>query len=98
MSYVIRYVALAGGVTAGSDLAAPGDYLKEYDPDAGPEGGPVTGIVDWTSDPAEALQFESGLAAMLCWRQVSKRQPLRADGKPNRPLTAVSVAIEPLDG
>jgi hypothetical protein len=47
----------------------------------------------FTTNPAWALRFENGGDAMRFWRQQSILQPLRDDGKPNRPLTAFTVEI-----
>lgn len=40
-----------------------------------------------------AMVFDSFAQAFDYWRQESKFQPLRSDGKPNRPLTAYTVEI-----
>ena len=84
---VIRIHSTAWG--AKSDLT--GRYLKSYDPDA--RGG--RGTVETTEDRDQAMQFADAGAAMECWRRPSKVLPLRPDGKPNRPLTAYNVEIEP---
>lgn len=67
-------------------------YVREFDPDAN-EG---RGHVGLTGDPKKAKTFGSQREAWEFWRQQSKVRPLRPDGKPNRPLTAFSIAIEPL--
>jgi hypothetical protein len=95
MSYVIRYMGLAGEITTDEPQPPLGAFLASYDPDGGPPGAPSTGIATWTVDPDQAMKFPTPAAAMLCYQQVSVRQPLRADGKPNRPLTACTVSIEP---
>lgn len=83
--YVIRVVAY-------SDYRATRVcWVSSYDPEAY-DG---RGHVELTRDISQALTFRDKLAAFECWRQQSKRRPLRDDGKPNRPLTAWSVEIEP---
>lgn len=67
--------------------ACVGSYLKSYDPEA--DG--VLGV--WTADIAQARVFDSLEDLTTCWRQVRQREPVRADGLPNRPLTAFTVEI-----
>ena len=68
-------------------------WLTEFDPDGGDLDYP-TGSIGWDDDPAKALRFDSATEAMQLWRTVSSRTPTRPDGKPNRPLTAFTVAIK----
>lgn len=71
-------------------------WLEAYDPDGGdPAVDYPTGTFGVTSDATKALRFPDGAAALQCWRQQSTRTPLRPDGKPNRPLTAMTVAVVP---
>ena len=71
--------------------AAPaGLYLASYDPDG--NGG--QGAATWTEDPDRALQFATMAEAHACYTAVSRRRPVRSDGKPNRPLTAFSVMFD----
>jgi hypothetical protein len=44
-------------------------------------------------DPAGAMTFATAQAATACYRAVPHGRPLRADRKPNRPLTMFSVAF-----
>lgn len=67
-------------------------YLSLFDPEF--EGG--MGLVDTTYDPKQALRFTNSGNAMELWRMQSHTKPLRADGKPNRPLSALTVSIEKL--
>lgn len=83
----ILCLSLADGRTEG--IGAVGCYLAHYDPEA--NGG--QGSASWTPDPAEAMAFESGMAAMECYRAQPRARPLRADGKPNRPLTAFMIGL-----
>lgn len=70
-------------------------WLASYDPDGGdPSLAYPTGTFSVTTDPAQALRFRDGGAALEFWRQQSKRTPLRPDGKPNRPLCAFTVVVK----
>jgi hypothetical protein len=74
-----------------SNSVEMGEYLEWSDPDAnngkGDEG--------WTTDINKAKKFPSFTAAMECWTEQSSVKPYRPDGKPNKPLTAWSVTVEP---
>ena len=69
-------------------------YLHTFAVDAGPMGSPH---ILFTGRRDLALRFPNGGAALECWRTQSVLHPLRADGLPNRPLTAFSVEIVPAD-
>lgn len=87
MSHVIRVVGRPGGV----EPAQPGpEWVKSYDPDAF-DG---RGDVETTFDPAEALRFMDARSAFRFLRQRSTVRPTREDGRPNRPLTSLTVEIE----
>ena len=88
--YGIRAVRLEGRQAYGIDPA--GLWLASYDPEFA-EG---RGLCDFTDDPASAARFPSAQAAMACYQARSRRQPTRPDGRPNKPLTAYTVTIEPL--
>jgi hypothetical protein len=85
---VIRIV----GDALGRSTPFDGKYIKSFDPDAHDGRGAVTA----TAEPTDALQFASTIEALALWKQPSKVHPLRSDGKPNRPLTAYSVELEPV--
>lgn len=76
----------------------PIGYVMTYDPDMPwPEhdnGG--CGWVETTRDIKKALRLKDIGAALTVWKMQSERIPLRADGKPNRPLTAYSCSMVPL--
>ena len=78
MAFVMRLLALANG--------DPHDpcWLKSYDPD-----GEIVG----TSHLEDARLFASAQEIMDTWQSVSKQQPKRRDGKPNRPLTAFHIEV-----
>lgn len=66
-----------------------GKFLKSFDFDAG--GG--TGYGVFTSNPLRAKHFRDGGAVMQYWKTISKKKPLRSDGKANRPLSASTIEI-----
>jgi hypothetical protein len=79
-------------VSVGSSgpMFRPGVYVREYHPDV--DGGrPV-----FTDDLDEALVLPMGEWLTL-YRQPSTREPLRLDGRPNRPLTAFTVEFETVE-
>jgi len=76
----LRLVSLADGRTDGVPV---GRYLASYEPEANDGYGMAT----WTSDRESAMTFTSGAAAAACYQAVPRNRFLRADGKPNRPLT-----------
>lgn len=93
MTYVLRIDRFGGNCPPEfEDLARSheGRYVARYDPDDDHD--PVA----TTDDPSDALTFASASGAMACWRRPSTRRPFRTDGKPNRPLTAYTVTVEPL--
>jgi hypothetical protein len=82
----ILCIGLADGRT---DDTPAGCYLGGYDPEAD-EG---RGNAWWTEDPAEAMAFESEIAALACYRTQPRTRPTRPDGKPNRPMTMFAIAL-----
>jgi len=87
-----RYIMVAGGFANGAPCPHEGEYLESFDHDA--DGG--RGFATFTSNPFEAKRFPSRLAALNFWRKQSTVRPTRPDGEPNRPLTCLTVEIEPL--
>ena len=86
----IRCISVANPV-ADPDPPA-GKYLVSYDPEA--LGG--RGSARWTDDPAKALVFADPGDALDCWQQVPRNCPERPDGRPNRPLTAYTIELDPV--
>ena len=87
--YVIKCVGFAiPDLFCGTE----GMFLQHYDPDIGKVG---RGTVRWTPDPSDALMFATQEAAFDTYLLTSKKTPVRPDGKPNRPLTAYTITIEP---
>lgn len=55
------------------------------------------GRTTFTRDRTRAITFDSVGDAFEYWDQQSKTVPMRPDGEPNRPLTAFTVEILPVD-
>lgn len=91
----LRLLSLADG--SQPDGFGWGEWLQSVDLDAHAPGAPYpTGLIDTTPDPAQAMAFQDAGEAMALWKQPSRTVPLRPDGKPNRPLTAITVTVEQL--
>lgn len=82
---VIRAVAFANG----EPCPHAGEFLKTFDHEAY-DG---RGFGTFTRHVAEAMHFPDHPAAFEFWRRVPKCKRRRPDGKPNRPLTALTVEI-----
>lgn len=88
-----KYVIVCQGFAVPAvDCPDINKFLAHYDPDTGVVG---RGTVRWTPALDKALLFDTQSAAFDCYMLISKKVPKRPDGKPNRPLTAYSVSIEP---
>jgi hypothetical protein len=85
-------VILAVGFANGAHCPHANQWLKTFDHDACDGQGYGT----FTPDPEQAMQFDDAAAAMTFWKKQSRVRPLRQDGKPNRPLTALTVVIDTL--
>lgn len=70
-----------------------GQYLESFDFDA--EGGRGYGV--FTKDKTKALLFDTSAEAWAFWNTIPESKPKRDDGAPNRPLTALTVIIQPLE-
>jgi hypothetical protein len=84
----IKAIGFASGVACPHE----GEWLKSFDFDA--YGGIGEGV--FTKSAERAKRFKDAGEAMKFWRTQSKVKPMRDDGKPNRPFTALTVAIDPL--
>ena len=101
--YVLRQIHLPGKSARADEATAPavagalldgklvyGKFLVWSDPDArdgaGEEG--------WSSDVRLAQRFRTTKEAIACWKAQSCVRPLRDDGKPNCPMTAITVTVE----
>lgn len=89
--WVIRVVGSQGTVMNCQGVL--GGFVSAYDPDA--FGG--HGDVAVTQDLQEAIQFPDPHLAAKFYRRRSHLRPTRGDGQPNRPLTALTVQILPVD-
>jgi hypothetical protein len=62
-----------------------------------PEAHDGRGEVKFTNELGWAKRFADLQEALTFTRQVPRRQPTRADGKPNRPLTALNLCFIPVE-
>jgi hypothetical protein len=86
-------VMVVRGQANGAPTPGDGQFLKAFDFEAG-DG---VGMIDTTTDVAEAMQFPD-LADAIAFRNRSPEcRPTRADGLPNRPLTATNWEVVGVD-
>ena len=92
MTLVIQIVGMVNGMPTPHD----GKYLREYDATRSgidPDGVPWIHLVT-TPDKQEAQKFDDLLSARACWMQIDLNNPVRPDGRPNRPMTIFSITLE----
>ena len=82
---LMRVVAMADG--------RPGNWAGMYLHSADFDANGGIGDMAFTSDPARAMRFASSDEVLELWHTQSTVLPLRPDGKPNRPLTALTIQI-----
>lgn len=85
------------GMVHGQPTPYDGQYLLDYDPGrdgADPNGLPMLAHVVTTPNPGEAKRYHDLAAVHAEWTRVDPRQPVRSDGRPNRPLTAFTISTE----
>lgn len=91
-----RVVMTVIGLIDGQRTAFDGQYVVEFNASRdGVEPGtgrPMTMLLLTTPDLAKATRFTVEEAFEL-WRSVDQRNPVRADGKPNRPFTSFHVVF-----
>jgi hypothetical protein len=93
VAVVMKIVAPAGIMQNTTDIKSMVDkFVESFDPDANSG----RGELKVTALRHKALTFPDPAVAMMFWKTQSRVQPVRLDGKPNRPLTAWTVSIEPL--
>ena len=87
MSVIVRIVGAADG---SSKTPHDGRFVGAWNPHT--KAGTLE--LSSTSSRKRALKFPTPTEAMIVWNTVSRVQPLRPwDGKPNKPLTGVTVEI-----
>ena len=87
MTVLLRIVGGANG----APCPEAGCYVRRYSADG--YGG--RGCLLLTPQVEHAHHYPSFIDALEEWRRVSATHPVRKDGKPNRPLSAFTVTIEP---
>lgn len=81
------------GLASGGSCPQAGSWVRSFNPEAyDGRGNLVT-----TRKPAQALLFSDGHKAWEFWMTVPKARPVRPDGRPNRPLTAFSIEVGPIE-
>jgi hypothetical protein len=88
MSVIIR---IAAQTTPSQPAEIVGRWVKSFDVEAFDGRGDVV----FTGNPREAMRFADLEAAVSAWKTQSRTRPLRPDGRPNRPLTALSITFDP---
>jgi hypothetical protein len=88
MTSVIRAV----GFASGHPCPHAGQWLKSFDHEAFNG----QGHGEFTDDIDRALHFTDAAAALEFWSRQSNVRPIRPDGRPNKPMTALTVEIETL--
>jgi hypothetical protein len=83
---VIRAVEFANG----APCPHAGKWLKSFDHNA--YKGRGYGV--YTGDVRKALHFGSVGDALIFWNRQSDINPIRPDGQPNKPLTALTALFE----
>lgn len=83
------FVMIAEGFANGQHCPHAGQYLETFDHEAC--GG--IGYATFTTNLNAAMRFKDLAAAMAFWRKIPRNKRVREDGKPNRPLTALTVTI-----
>jgi hypothetical protein len=75
-------------------LSAPAIFDGEFVETYVPEAFDGRGDLKTTIHRHKAMKFDDKIAALKFAHQVPLNRPLRADGKPNRPLTAFTLQFE----
>jgi len=79
------------------DLEAdpPADQRSTFSETGAVVTGPFGGRITLTLERMKALEFPSSAAAMAAWNAHSVKRPRRPDGRLNKPLTALTIELEP---
>jgi hypothetical protein len=88
----MNVIKILGDASCGPTLH-DGRYLLAYNPNT------PYGTLDLTStdDIAKAKRFADAGDLHAEWTAISKLQPTRPDGKPNRPLTGLAIELVRVD-
>jgi hypothetical protein len=89
----VKYLMVALGFANGVPCPHAGQYLLSFDH----EHDDGLGWGEFTKNRAKAKRFDTREELFEFWTRVPKCRPLRPDGQPNRPMTALSVTTEPVD-
>lgn len=89
----MKYLMVAVEFANGTPCPHAGHYLKKFDHEY--DNGVGFGV--FTPHRRKAKRFDTREELFEFWKRQSKRRPIRADGQPNRPLTALTVTIEPIE-
>ena len=83
---IVQVVGAASAIETPHD----GGYVVAWNPHT------QFGMLELTSTPERRLahRFDGPQEAISQWQAISKYYPMRPDGKPNRPLTGITIAIE----
>lgn len=74
---------------------ASGAYIQSFDPGVSMPGRTyLTGRVEFTKSRAQALHFVTLGDVLDFINQQPEHAPIRPDGKPNRPLTSLTLLVE----
>jgi hypothetical protein len=86
MAWALRAVAFANG----RPCHIEGQFLHWFDPDI-PDATRV--MAEFTDDVGKAKLFATVEAALDEWQRVRRVDPVRPDGVPNKPLTALTMEL-----
>lgn len=86
MKSVVKIIGAADGMTR---TPFDGKYVVDWNPHV------LYGelFIQTTDKESEARIFEDAKEALDEWQAISELDPLRPDGRPNRPLTAVHIVV-----
>lgn len=88
-----KYLMVAVEFANGTPCPHAGHYLKKFDHEH--DHGRGFGV--FTPHRKKAKRFDSREELFEFWQRVPKNWPYRADGQPNRPMTALTVTIETVE-
>ena len=89
-------VMICVGFASGLPCPWEGQFLKSYDPDV-PDLETMD-VGEWTLDLKLAMVFSSPSEGFACWQRQRSIPPLlNPAGRPNKPLTAFSVQLCPVE-